>query len=152
MLHLHPYLGSDPRMVNLLSDRMAATFVEAWIFVNHGTRSSAGEIFTEQLTATLARWLQVPVIPASWSVAPGLSDRARTLIERGHQRIGIFSYFLFPGGIPDAIDQAVDALCQTYPTVQFFPTPPLSVGAGLVNLLQAIVSWEMHLPGQAIAP
>lgn len=105
------------------------------ILLSHGSRRPGGNAPIE----TLAKELRAT--PAFWSVEPGLD----TQVEQKNQQNGqtepdltIIPYFLFSGGITDAIAQQQQELATRFPTQHFHVLPPLNQS---FPLAQWIVDW-----------
>jgi sirohydrochlorin cobaltochelatase len=131
VLRQHPYLGSHSGLIDLLVSHQSAESADAWILLAHGSRRAGGNQPVEAIAA------QLGLIPAYWSVSPDLSQQVQQLIDAGHRRIGILPYFLFAGGITDAIAQTVAHLAQTFPQATLHLAPPLGDSDALPHLL-----WE----------
>jgi sirohydrochlorin cobaltochelatase len=149
-VQVQQYLGAHPGMKTLLAGQSAQfsaeDAIEHWILLAHGSR----RVDANQPIATLAESLQMT--PAYWSVAPQLesclqafSTHAVSTTER--QRVGIMPYFLFPGGMTDAIAQAVVRFALQFPNLQLTLTDPLNANPNLVKLL---LDWA--LPELQICP
>lgn len=126
---LKPYLGQSP----LMAKKMQAAFSDgtdsARIIISHGSRRPGGN----QPLETLAQ--QVGVKPAYWSVSPTLSEQVADCVEAGTSAIEIVPYFLFPGGITDAIAQQVQTLQAQFPSVPLQLGSPLSRHLSLADLI-----------------
>jgi sirohydrochlorin cobaltochelatase len=72
---------------------------------------------------------------AYWSMPPTLESRLQALAQSGYQRIGILPFFLFDGGITDAIAQTITQFTQHHPLLKITLTAPLGDIPGLVDLL-----------------
>jgi sirohydrochlorin ferrochelatase len=81
---------------------------------------------------------QLGMANAYWANAPSLADQVQKLVTNGVEHIGVLLYFLFPGGITDAIATEILSLRQQYPQVQFHLAPPLSDRPGFQDLLRDI--------------
>lgn len=128
-LHLCPHLGSHAALEALL----AQTFAEfpqatARILLAHGSRRTPAN----RQIASLAESLQA--VPAYWSVAPSLSDAIAEMSEAQQREIAIVPYFLFAGGITDAIAQSVQTLSAQFPDCKLHLAAPLGVTPGLANI------------------
>lgn len=128
-LEIRPYLGSHPNLKHLLInpvDPIATSAVASKILLSHGSRRAEGNQPVEQTAAHLG------ALPAYWSVAPSLEDRVTEFVKQGSQQIAILPYFLFEGGITDAIADVVTHLVQQFPYVQIHsgrvigPSPQLA--------------------------
>ena len=128
-IELRPPIGSHPGLQRLVTECMAAQPVEAWILLSHGSRRANGNQPVEDLAERLG------ALTAYWSVAPSLEFRLQELSQLGIRHVGILPYFLFAGGITDAIAQTVESLTQQYPTLKLHLAPPLAASSELTDLL-----------------
>uniref|UniRef100_A0ACD5H0J6 Sirohydrochlorin chelatase n=1 Tax=Desertifilum tharense IPPAS B-1220 TaxID=1781255 RepID=A0ACD5H0J6_9CYAN len=126
---LCPYLGSHPGWHQLLAARRYAFEAKAWILLAHGSRRAGSHQGVEQLASQLGAEI------AYWSVEPTLAQTVAELAELGHQQVGILPYFLFAGGITDAIAQQVEQLQQQFPGVQLYLAQPLENSCELAQLV-----------------
>lgn len=128
-LDLKPHLGTRPGLVHLLATQVDSSGAEAWILLAHGSRR-AGSNQPVDATAKLLK-----ALPAYWAVAPSLKSRVQELVRAGHQRIGIMPYFLFAGGITDAIALAVEQLQGQFPAVELRLAEPIGASRELADLI-----------------
>jgi sirohydrochlorin ferrochelatase len=130
-LELLPYLGSQPNLPTLLSQQMAdiTTQAWAWILLAHGSRRPGSKQPVEAIAANLG------AVAAYWSVAPNLEARVEELVTAGKVQIAILPYFLFAGGITDAIAQVIEELKLKFPAVTFQLAQPLGASAELADLI-----------------
>ena len=131
-LTLCPFLGSHAGLQNLVADRLTACPADAYILLSHGSRRSGGNAPVEAMAQ------QVGAVAAYWSVAPSLATQVQALAARGHQRLAIFPYFMFPGAIGDAIAQQIAQLVQQSPTLQLTLLAPLAADRELAQLVVAL--------------
>lgn len=124
-----PHLGAQPKLRRLLNERMSNQPMEAWILLSHGSRRPGAN----QPIADLADHLGA--VPAYWSVSPNLETQIQELSQQGLRQIGILPYFLFPGGITDAIAQSVDTIATQHPHLSLHLTNPLQASSALADLL-----------------
>jgi sirohydrochlorin ferrochelatase len=128
-LDLSPHLGSHPDLEQLLAQSFAASAPSsARILLTHGSRRAQAN----QVIAALAMRLQA--IPAYWSIAPSLSDCVSALVMAGQRQIAIVPYFLFTGGITDAIGELVIELRELFPDCQIDLSAPLGATPQLALL------------------
>jgi sirohydrochlorin ferrochelatase len=132
-IELRPYLGTHPGMSRLLANQLTAT-KDAWILLAHGS-SRAGckppvEVMAKQLGAVSAYW---------GAASPRLELRVKELVSAGHRQIGILPYFLFAGGITDAIALAVEELKLQFPDVLLQLGEPLGASAELADLIWGLI-------------
>ena len=126
---LRPAIGSHPGLHRLVTECMATQPVEAWILLSHGSRRANGNQPVENLAERLGATI------AYWSVPPSLESRLQDLSQLGIRNIGILPYFLFAGGITDAIAQTVETLSQQFPILKLHLAPPLAASSELTDLL-----------------
>ena len=132
-LELKPHLGTHPGLVNLLAKKQATTKAKAGILLAHGSRRAGAKQPVEAIAE------QLGVVSAYWAVPPSLASRVQELVTAGHQQIGIIPYFLFAGGITDAIAQSVEQLQGQFPAVQIHLAEPLGASQELALLILDLV-------------
>ncbi len=142
-IQLTSYLGESCLMAQQLTNstvdpvRLKTTWPQsATIIVSHGSRRKGGNRPILQLAN------QLGATTAYWSVSPTLHEQIATLVEQGKQAIYILPYFLFPGGITDAIAQEVEWLKQQFPSVQLEVGPPLSRCISLTEVIIHELSYD----------
>lgn len=126
LLRCRPYLGSHPKLAQHLLP-CSTTPGSATILVSHGSRRHGGNAPVEAIAA------QMGAVLAYWSVEPNLETQVGRLVALGHQHITVVPYFLFPGGITDAIAATVAQLIGQFPTIEFTLTDPLGDSAHLIE-------------------
>jgi sirohydrochlorin ferrochelatase len=131
-LDLRPYLGTHPCLSHLLANQLAVT-ADAWILLAHGSRRNG----SKQPVEAIAN--QLKAVSAYWAVAPRLEARVKQLLGVGHRQIGIVPYFLFAGGITDAIAQSVEQLQMQFPSVNLYLAEPLGASAELADLVLDLI-------------
>jgi len=109
-IEILPYLGGEPEVCKLLENQQGYKRADSWILLSHGSRRSSANETVEKLAKNLGAF------SAYWSVEPSLEKRVKELVESGYKNIAILPYFLFSGGITDAIAQRVEQLA-----LQIFP-------------------------------
>ncbi|MDF2386938.1 sirohydrochlorin chelatase [Nostoc ellipsosporum NOK] len=133
MIDLQPYLGSHPGLEKLLAKQMATMKAQAWIILAHGSRRPDSQKLVEAIAANLG------AVTAYWSVPPSLESQVEELVAAGNGEIAIFPYFLFAGGITDAIAQTIEELKLRFPAVTFQMAQPLGVSAELADLILDLI-------------
>ncbi|WGV24452.1 sirohydrochlorin chelatase [Halotia branconii] len=134
IIDLEPHLGSKPGLEKLLTKQMATIKTQAWILLAHGSRRPGSQQPVETMAANLG------AVSAYWATSGSLESRVKELIAAGKREIAILPYFLFTGGITDAIAQSVEELKLHFPTVTFQLAQPLGASAELADLI-----WELIL-------
>ncbi|MBD1863428.1 MULTISPECIES: sirohydrochlorin chelatase [Trichocoleus] len=128
-LQICPYLGTHPNLVQLLANQMAAASVDVWILLSHGSRRPEANAPIEAIAT------QLKAMPAYWSVPPNLESTVADLVQMGHHRVGILPYFLFAGGITDAIAQLVTRLSWQFPEIELTLAEPIGTSPALASLV-----------------
>ncbi|MDF5723252.1 MAG: sirohydrochlorin chelatase [Rhizonema sp. PD37] len=131
MINLQPYLGSHPKLGSLLSQR-STTKAEARILLAHGSRRPLSHNPVEAMAVSLG------AIAAYWAMSPSLESRVQELVTAGCKQIAVLPYFLFTGGIVDAIAHKLEELKLQFPEVSFQLAEPLGVNTELADLI-----WEL---------
>jgi sirohydrochlorin cobaltochelatase len=129
-LEICPYLGSHVNLREVWLD-LAPTITPQFgrILLGHGSRRAGGNQPMEMLA------VQLNALPAYWSVTPSLTEQVHLLVSQGYTHIDILPYFLFAGGITDAIAQSLVGLKQQLPDVCLRWTPPMGATAKLASLV-----------------
>ncbi|NES83273.1 MAG: sirohydrochlorin chelatase [Moorea sp. SIO2B7] len=138
VLELRPHLGSYTGMKTLLENQFDQISAQGRILLSHGSRRLNGNKSCEALA------LQLGAIPAYWSVSPSLATQIAVLAAGGKKTIAIQQYFLFAGGITEAIATKVQHLQQVFPTVRLLLSQPLGVTAELANLIVEGIKGEVE--------
>lgn len=131
-LVLRPYLGSDPDLGQLLLNPVETEVMATAtgrIVIAHGSRRPQSHQVVEAIATALG------AIPAYWSVPPSLETQVIAQVKQGYQQIAILPYFLFEGGITDAISQEVARLHQQFPYVQLHLARPIGATPALADRL-----------------
>ncbi len=129
LIELKPYLGSNPGLINLLAHQKAGVVAQKYILLAHGSSRLGFQQAIEKLVVNL------DVITAYWAIAPKLDSQVAQLVADGYEEIAIIPYFLFAGGITDAIASATEKLQLQFPGVCFQLTQPLGANPELVDLI-----------------
>lgn len=133
VLNQRPYIGAHSGLGRLLASQWAMVETDAKILLSHGTRRQGGNESVEAVAA------QLGAVAAYWSVPPMLETQVNGLVAASHKRIGILPYFLFPGGITDAIAQKLDSLQTQFPSVELRLGEPIGASATLANLIVDLI-------------
>ncbi len=132
-LTIAPFLGSAPNLGDLFAENRSRLPSSTTILA-HGSRRSGGNTLVERLATDLN------VEIAYWSIEPSLTARVTALVDRGATEIGILPYFLFSGGITDAIAELVAKLSQQFPHLKLTLTEPIGNSPSLVKTMGAILT------------
>ena len=132
-LTLCPHLGGHAQMLNVLNQRIEAVPAEAALLVAHGSRRPKGN----RKIKALGQRLNTEV--AYWAIAPDIEEKVIELMQQGAQRIAILPYFLFAGGITDAITHRTEELAERFPKVKFRLLPTLGATDEMADLVVALL-------------
>jgi sirohydrochlorin ferrochelatase len=132
-LNQRPHVGTHPGLAKLLASQWARVDADAKILLSHGSRRAGGNEPVEAVAG------QLGAVAAYWSVQPMLEEQIDILAAAGHKRIGILPYFLFPGGITDAIAQSVASLQAKFPGVQLSLGESIGASSELANLILDLI-------------
>lgn len=142
-IELQPHLGTHPGMSGLLATQIADIKADAWIVLAHGSRRAGSkqpvEAIATQLRSHAGQGHTSVVVEAYWAISPRLELRVKELVSAGHRQIGILPYFLFAGGITDAIAQAVEELKVQFPNALLHLAAPLGASAELADLIWDLI-------------
>ncbi|WP_448597002.1 sirohydrochlorin chelatase [Thermoleptolyngbya sp.] len=131
-IDIAPYLGSHPKLVDLLPEPTSKA--AARIVLAHGSRRPGGNAPVEAVAQ------QIGAIAAYWAVPPGLAEQVARLVAQGAQQVEILPFFLFSGGITEAIAQVVRDLSTQFPDYQFHLYPPFGATPQLAALVLDLVA------------
>jgi sirohydrochlorin cobaltochelatase len=123
-----PFFGACGDLGDMFAQHRL-TMPERSILLAHGSRREHGNDVVEKLATRL------DVGNAYWSIEPSLTDRSIEYVESGATEIGILLYFLFAGGITDAIGKSVEELRQQFPHVKFSLGEPIGDRPELVETI-----------------
>jgi sirohydrochlorin cobaltochelatase len=138
-IELQPHLGTqEAGLAKLVKTQMQeVAFLPhlrpKWILLSHGSRRPGGNATVEEIASN------VGAHTAYWSVKPSLEERIDSLVRDGQQQIGIVPYFLFNGGITDAIAKTVEQLKQQFPTTELHLANPLGASVELADLIGELI-------------
>lgn len=132
-IDLRPHLGTHPGLEHILATQMAASAASCWILLAHGSRRTGSKQPVEAMAKRLGSQ------EAYWAMPPRLESRVKELVGAGYEKIGILPYFLFAGGITDAIAQSVEQLKVEFPGTNLLLAEPLGASAQLADLIWDLV-------------
>ncbi|WP_009632142.1 sirohydrochlorin chelatase [Synechocystis sp. PCC 7509] len=128
-IELKTHLGTQPGLIELLKKQMANTTAEAWILIAHGSRRPSSKAPIEEIAR------KIGASSAYWAISPSLETQVEKLKSNGYKKIGIVPYFLFAGGITDAILAKVNELKLKFPGINVQLVEPLGASTELANLI-----------------
>jgi sirohydrochlorin ferrochelatase len=133
MINLQPHLGSHPGLVTLLVKQMATMKAEKSILLAHGSSRPGSLEPIETIAAKLG------AVAAYWAVPPKLESQVQELVAAGKREIAILPYFLFTGGITDAIAKSVETLKLQFPAVTCQLAEPLGASTELAEIIGDLI-------------
>jgi len=134
-LELLPYLGSHGGITHLLAQQFSLLpSTEGKILLAHGSRYPNANLPIEKLA------FQLQTLAVYWSVSPSLTEKVTSLAASGTKKIAIVPYFLFQGGIIEAIAAQVTELQSSFPQTQLFLGQPLGATTELANLVTSMLT------------
>jgi sirohydrochlorin cobaltochelatase len=128
-LELRSYLGIYPDIIHILERKLEKVPAQAKILLSHGSRRQGANKSCEAIAARLN------AVTAYWSVYPSLAEQVTLLAEAGAESIAILPYFLFQGGITDAIASQVQQLQTAFPKTKLHLGEPLGATEELADLI-----------------
>ncbi|AFY55260.1 hypothetical protein Riv7116_2759 [Rivularia sp. PCC 7116] len=128
-IELQPHLGSYFGLQRLMAKKISDISLDGKIIVAHGSRRVEANRNIETMAISLN------AVAAYWAVSPSLKDIVTQLVADGKKKIGIVPYFLFAGGITDAIAQSIQDLKLQFPMVSFELYEPLGANGELIDLI-----------------
>jgi len=134
-LTIAPYLGSHLGMTALLRRQFAAYPEAGRLLLAHGSRRLGGNQPVEAMAHRLN------AIAAYWSVMPDLAQQLRRFVTPEQTHWFIQPYFLFTGGITEAIAQQLQTLQPKFTPVQFHLGQPLS---DIPEFMPLLLDWILH--------
>lgn len=132
-LTLCPHLGSHEDISLVLENRLTSVDAEGSLLVAHGSRRKKGNKAIQMLAK------QIDTEVAYWATPPDIETQVIELMQQGCQRLTILPYFLFSGGITDAIAHRTEELAERFPKVQFRLLPTLGATDEVANLVVDLV-------------
>ena len=128
-LRIRPYLGSYEDIKMVLDQKFMKFSRGGKILLAHGSRKEGGNLPIEKIAS------QLGVVNAYWSITPKLEEQVLNLVKQGMKNIIIVPYFLFTGGITDAIANNITKLQKMYPHVEIFLDTPLGATTTIAQLI-----------------
>lgn len=103
------------------------------VFLSHGSRRSDSREVCEAFAQKMG------AVPAYWSIEPSLTQTIEQLFTAGHSEIQVLLYFLFSGGITDAIAASLRELEATYPSLKLTCKPTLDQLSDFPSFIAAVL-------------
>ncbi|MCA1990548.1 MAG: sirohydrochlorin chelatase [Coleofasciculus sp. S288] len=134
VINQRPHIGDHPGLSKLVATQVATVNADVKILLSHGSRRVGGNESVEAVAK------QLGAMTAYWSVKPTLEEQIEGLVRAGYKQIAILPYFLFSGGITDAIAQMVTELQQQFATVELSLGEPIGATDQLADLLVELIA------------
>lgn len=128
-LILQTYLGSYEGIIDIINQKFQVFSTEKRILFAHGSRKIGANFEIENLATS------VGAVNAYWSITPSLEDQVNYLVKQGVNSIAVVPYFLFVGGITEAITAKINQLQEIYPHVKIFLDSPIGATPALAQLI-----------------
>ncbi|MEM1241725.1 MAG: sirohydrochlorin chelatase [Cyanobacteria bacterium P01_H01_bin.26] len=128
-LTLGEHIGGSQMMPALISNRLLNSPTTGRLIVAHGSRRARGNRTVDNLAKSLGTTV------AYWTTESDIENQTIHLMQQGCSTLTIFPYFLFAGGITDAVAHLTEELAERFPRTNFRLLPPLGATADLANLI-----------------
>ncbi|MEM7064364.1 MAG: CbiX/SirB N-terminal domain-containing protein [Cyanobacteria bacterium P01_B01_bin.77] len=123
------HIGGDQGMSGLIANRFVDSPAAGRLIIAHGSRRARGNRPVDALTKSLGTAV------AYWTTEADIENQTIHLMQQGCSTLTIFPYFLFAGGITDAIAHLTEELAERFPRTKFRLLPPLGATADVANLV-----------------
>ena len=128
-LELGAHIGGSQSMPDLIANRFLHSPVPGRLIIAHGSRRAKGNRVVDGLAKSLGTAV------AYWTNESEIENQTIQLMQQGCSTLTIFPYFLFAGGITDAIAHLTEELAERFPRTNFRLLPPLGATFDLANLI-----------------
>ena len=142
-LEIGEHIGGSQGMFNLLTHRFSHSPSDGRLIVAHGSRRVKGN----QMVNNLAKSLGTSV--AYWTKESDIEKQTIQLMQQGCSMLTIFPYFLFAGGITDAVAHLTEELAERFPRTSFRLLPPLGATADMADLIVRALGHNSRSSGVA---
>lgn len=138
-LELGEHIGGSPGMSDLITNRFRHAPMAGRLLVAHGSRRTKGNRAVDNLAKSLG------MAAAYWMSESDIESKTIDLMQQGCSTLTIFPYFLFAGGITDAVAHLTEELAERFPRTNFRLLPPLGATADLADLVASTLAIEQRL-------
>lgn len=128
-LTIGEHIGGERRMADVIAKRFIDSPEAGRLMVAHGSRRTRGNRPVDALAKSLGTAV------AYWTTESDIENQIIQLMQQGCSTLTIFPYFLFPGGITDAIAHQIEELAERFPRTKFRLLPPLGATANVADLV-----------------
>lgn len=126
---LGDHMGGYEAMPSLIAKRLSPTPAKGRLLVAHGSRRAKGNRPVDKLAKSLGTSV------AYWTNESDIEHQTIQLMQQGCSTLTIFPYFLFAGGITDAVAHLMEELAERFPRTKFRLLPPLGATADMADLV-----------------
>ena len=128
-LELGEHIGGSQSMLNLIANRFLNSPTSGRLLIAHGSRRARGNRVVDNLAKSLGTSV------AYWTNESEIENQTIQLMQQGCSTLTIFPYFLFAGGITDAVAHLTEELAERFPRTNFRLLPPLGATCDVANLV-----------------
>ncbi|ESA37190.1 cobalamin biosynthesis protein [Leptolyngbya sp. Heron Island J] len=128
-LELGAHIGGSQSMLDLIANRFLHSPRAGRLLVAHGSRRARGNRVVDNLAKSLGTAV------AYWTNESEIENQTIQLMQQGCSTLTIFPYFLFAGGITDAVAHLTEELAERFPRTSFRLLPPLGATYDIANLV-----------------
>ncbi|MFG6104356.1 CbiX/SirB N-terminal domain-containing protein [Leptothoe sp. EHU-05/26/07-4] len=128
-LELGHHIGGAPGMHELIQNRFFHSPKSGRLIVAHGSRRVRGNRAVDNLAKSLGTAV------AYWTTESDIQNQTIHLMQQGCSTLTIFPYFLFAGGITDAVAHLTEELAERFPRTNFRLLPPLGATFDVANIV-----------------
>lgn len=126
---LGDHMGGYEAMPSLIAKRLSSTPAKGRLLVAHGSRRAKGNRPVDKLAKSLGTSV------AYWTNESDIEHQTIQLMQQGCSTLTVFPYFLFAGGITDAVAHLMEELAERFPRTKFRLMPPLGATADMADLV-----------------
>ena len=128
-LEVVDHIGGCSQMSSLIDRRLSRSPKAGRLLVAHGSRRARGNRPVDSLAKSLG------MAVAYWTTESDIENQIIQLMQQGCSTLTIFPYFLFAGGITDAVAHLTEELAERFPRTNFRLLPPLGATADMADLV-----------------
>jgi sirohydrochlorin cobaltochelatase len=133
-IDLLPHYGANVSTILDLLTAHRQELPDTCLLLSHGSRKEGGNEPVVEIAAKLG------INPVYWSVAPQLESTLDRLIAQNIKSIGLLPYFLFPGGITDAISHHLAQLQSHHSQLNILLGQTLSQHPQFIDTIELMLS------------
>lgn len=127
------HIGGHDAMFDLIANRLSPTPGKGRLLVAHGSRRAKGNRPVNKLAKSLGTSV------AYWTNESDIENQTIQLMQQGCTTLTVFPYFLFAGGITDAVAHLMEELAERFPRTKFRLLPPLGATADMADLVVSVL-------------